>query len=1114
MRILLAILLALTLSASAQAADLVSIATGNFTTASTWALTDTVSKNISTSTSTTTLTTSSLNSASFVLAANQVGGFQFRVGSRTAGTATNTLTATLFNVTTAATACAITINVNDIPATVSGVDNSGWVRAICSAPFTPNGTDSYQLRILLSATTTAVTLGTNGTASNWQRLIIRTTTQAPAAGDDLHISGGFTNAANPATFTAATVTMNETATTQYGAGATNLRTPALTISNGGTLTYSTAVAGNLRISGFIVVHGGGAIALGTSATPIPRTTTAVLEQTPASNNQFQIALKAGTFDAWGESRTSGKNIVHTKLTADASAAATSLTVATDTGWLNGDAITVAAAPTAAVGSEQTQREDVTLTAGAGASTLTVSALTNAHRGGTVRFAEVDLLTRNVRVQTSTAFNSSFQLFGAATLRVQWASINKFGNSTDYAIADDATFTGTVMLNFASVYNMASLGLLFDGGTNSVTDSSLFMIASPGLSGAIVATNNANTATLQRVRMSNNAGGGPALDIRTAAACTNVYDNVQITGTGVTPIWVAGGTQTANCNLTMSDLVIHSMSNAGSGAIYVTGAGIDTLTLTNPVIWHVFDGAVITIEDQTFNGQWTITNPTFISAQYGFGFGLNGVQQVGGSYNAMITVVGGIIANFTDDTRMVAPIEVETANRASANFTFIGTAFGSGATGYANATTSQLLRRTDPSFYGRFVDMKITCDACLTPSSGTDVTGFTEANILSPQSVIAQNTSTKAKASAPGGSVAYEATTCDVAPCLKLTPGSATKKLQTNAGVTGRGFMVALSAGQTPTMSVKIRKDSSYNGNAPRLLVYPVGSSTATVLGTFSAAANTWQTVSGTMGAASTDGIVEVVVDVDGTAGNAYVDSFSASSAQGIDGSLSWFYQGNTVAVAPGTGTGAQLAPTVPADPTTLVATAASASQIGLTWTDVATTEDYYRVERCSGASCSTFAQVGLAAGNATSYTDPGLTASTSYSYRVRAANIVGSSGYSNTSTAVTSAGGVAPAAPTTLVATAASASQIGLTWTDVATTEDYYRIERCSGASCSGFAEIGLAAANATSYTDRGLTAATSYSYRVRATNTAGSSSYSNTGTDTTSAAPPASSGFVTIVFP
>ena len=92
-----------------------------------------------------------------------------------------------------------------------------------------------------------------------------------------------------------------------------------------------------------------------------------------------------------------------------------------------------------------------------------------------------------------------------------------------------------------------------------------------------------------------------------------------------------------------------------------------------------------------------------------------------------------------------------------------------------------------------------------------------------------------------------------------------------------------------------------------------------------------------------------------------------------------------------------------------------------------------------------------------------------------------------------------PTAPSYLTATAASASQINLAWT--ASTDNVgvtgYLVERCSGAGCTNFAQIGTP--TSTSFSDTGLTASTSYSYRVRATDAAGNlSAYSNTASATT----------------
>jgi PKD repeat protein len=85
-----------------------------------------------------------------------------------------------------------------------------------------------------------------------------------------------------------------------------------------------------------------------------------------------------------------------------------------------------------------------------------------------------------------------------------------------------------------------------------------------------------------------------------------------------------------------------------------------------------------------------------------------------------------------------------------------------------------------------------------------------------------------------------------------------------------------------------------------------------------------------------------------------------------------------------------------------------------------------------------------------------------------------------------------PAAPTNLVATAVSRTQINLTWTDNANNEDGFYIERCKGATCTNFTRIATVGANATSYSNTGLSKNTTYRYRVLAYNSAGNSGYSN----------------------
>jgi carboxypeptidase T len=196
--------------------------------------------------------------------------------------------------------------------------------------------------------------------------------------------------------------------------------------------------------------------------------------------------------------------------------------------------------------------------------------------------------------------------------------------------------------------------------------------------------------------------------------------------------------------------------------------------------------------------------------------------------------------------------------------------------------------------------------------------------------------------------------------------------------------------------------------------------------------------------------------------------------------------------------GAYCSTTIPAVPTGLSATAVSSSQINLAWTDSDGTEAGFKIERCAGAGCTDFVQIVTVAANVSSYSNTGLTALTSYSYRVRAYNAVGDSEYSNFASAITFDAPVTPAVPTNLVATAVSKSQINLSWTDNATNETGYRIERCKGSTCTNFALVATVGANIASYSNTKLTANTTYRYRVYAYNASGNSGYSNIVTATT----------------
>lgn len=191
----------------------------------------------------------------------------------------------------------------------------------------------------------------------------------------------------------------------------------------------------------------------------------------------------------------------------------------------------------------------------------------------------------------------------------------------------------------------------------------------------------------------------------------------------------------------------------------------------------------------------------------------------------------------------------------------------------------------------------------------------------------------------------------------------------------------------------------------------------------------------------------------------------------------------------------------PSAPTNLTATAVSSSQINLTWQDNSTNETGFRIERAS-SSAGPFTQIATVGAETTTYSNTGLSASTTYYYRVCAYNSDGNSPYSNVASATTQAVLNPPIAPSNLSATAVSSSQINLTWQDKSSNETGFRIERSLSAT-SGYTLIATVSANVTTYSNVGLSEYTTYYYRVCAYNADGNSGYTNIASAVTPLNPP-----------
>jgi fibronectin type 3 domain-containing protein/sarcosine oxidase gamma subunit len=186
---------------------------------------------------------------------------------------------------------------------------------------------------------------------------------------------------------------------------------------------------------------------------------------------------------------------------------------------------------------------------------------------------------------------------------------------------------------------------------------------------------------------------------------------------------------------------------------------------------------------------------------------------------------------------------------------------------------------------------------------------------------------------------------------------------------------------------------------------------------------------------------------------------------------------------------------IPVAPTGLTATAASSSQIDLSWT-ASSGAASYNVKRAtvSGGPYTTIA-TGV---TATSYSDTALAASTAFYYVVSAVNTGGESPNSAQASATTlEPPPPPPPAPTGLTATAASSSQINLSWTASSGATSY----KVKQATVSGGPYTTIATGvTATTYSATNLTGSTTYYYVVSAVNAGGESPNSAQASATTPA--------------
>lgn len=836
-------------------ANLVSRQSGNLTATTTWKTVETgtraIQNSFSASTNTTTSDVYNANAEDFTIANLSVieGVLLYCNRINTTGTVRVTLSQ---DSGTSATRT-VTVNASDLPASPS------WVFFEFGSTLTGDGGTDYAIAIQGSSAGNA-TFFRNATAANWTHLIV--TNQNPgsvAAGDVFYVVGELTSAGAGSDFT---VTMDSTATTDYGTGTDGTSVNGMEVGKRGILTYGTTAATNyyLKMSGSINVWGDATFNVGTTGTPIPRDSTAVLEFDPVADGGMGFYARNGsTVSMQGLSRTSGKDIIACKLNTDEAAAQTVLGVDTDTGWLNNDDIVIASTTQTA-----SQTEKRTLSGDAGASSFTVSVgLTNAHSGTSPTQAEVILLTRNVKFRSATStLVTYFNAEGTSIVDLDWVEFRYLGeNATDKRAWDVETTTGSFNAQYCSLYDVE------DGAFQSTTTTSNTTISnnvfyntnstlSAGVDSFFV---NATTGTITFsgnyfIGCNGNATNG---NVFSGGDAGMIFTNNTFAGCN-------SGSNTRNV-ISMGEAAAIPGARSGNTIHSCTGNAVSISTdgvivdLSSYVVWRntgagftcPFNTRLATLTDCTFFGN-TTSNLTLTFGQGRFVFS-NLVSSGDSSFSTTNGIVFNSVAN-------------------AAEWSFHSCDFST-VSGIKTAHTNDINIGTE-----MFTRMLLSN----TKLGGTNEIG-TQTNMVSDRSFISSQkhdqTAGLHKTWKKYGTITVDTTTVHSpgTESLKMTPNNASNKLD-SSGALG-GFKVQVANGQTCTPTIYVYEDGSYNGARARLIVKrndALGVTSDTVLDTATAASDAaWEGLTGTTAAVTDNGTLEFVIDCNGTAGNLFVGSVSA-----------------------------------------------------------------------------------------------------------------------------------------------------------------------------------------------------------------------------------------------
>lgn len=683
------------------------------------------------------------------------------------------------------------------------------------------------------------------------------------ANGDWNVGGTWTGGVVPGEGDTVTITHTVTLTADVTIGA-DTTTAAIAIGAGGTLQYLSSASADvtLTLKGDMRLESDTAkFEVGTVANPIPSTRIFTLALNKAGvdgdygvivgRNSADNTSYTSTFRMKGAVKTYYKNVVAATVTSGTA----TLTTTDSTGWKSGDVIYVPSTTRT-----YTQWEKRTLSGDASGTSITVTSnWTNTHTYDAAYTFYVLNVTRNVRVINHTASDAGYMRFGTkAIVDIDWTSFKGIGaaatNKRGLEIQTTVADSGDTAIRYCAFEDSEYSAISFLPNTKfSIKDSVVCncLTTINQFSAAInqtgVGSAGSFTGTLDHCYVIGTSSFNSGIQV-TDVRC--VLTNLYVSGAGYFGIYSSDGNPYTPGTLTWNNWTAHSNNSHG---IYF-GPVWAWMNMSDFYAWHNSNSGIniYGAYGTTFtnfrglgnnqsqiaianSGRYIFDSPT-LHASTAFSTGIGLYIQSGYSH---ITVMGGDIgtASGIKTTHLTADVSVSFSNLQS-SVELINTKLGSG--------TEVFVQTTEPERHNY-------------PRNRIRIQRKDQTN--------AQHKTVTAI-----GDVEYDATTGSTAlPCVKMTPKHATLKLECDL------IVAKVLNGGTATVTAKVLQTAAYNGAAPRLRYRrndAIGITADGTIDTHNGTDDVYDTLTGTTPTATDDGVVEVYVDCDGTAGIVRVDDWN------------------------------------------------------------------------------------------------------------------------------------------------------------------------------------------------------------------------------------------------